>query len=188
MARVGIYLAGMIFIVFLPDRPENYMILTGIIAVFGIYFAFTRLKNNKEYSGKNYLRLRHENDNLEKLLSFSLAAMLFIGSAWYVVVAGQFATGTLVCSMLGLLLFFNGITYQKTVVLKKEKSRITRVDEPEFQIDTRKVDKLTIHLNQIIAEKADMEQALMIQFLRLKNEEIDEIKKWFLEITVPQEG
>lgn len=187
VARIGFYLAWMIFFASLPDRPENYFVLAGFILVFGIYFAFVRLKNNKEYSGESYLRLRHEDDNLEIVMSFTLGGILIIGSVWYVLTAGQFAAGTLVCSLLALFLIFNGLTYQKSIVLKKEASKIIKVDDPEIQFEPGDVDKLAIHLNKIVAGKTAQDQSVIIQFLRLKNEEIEEIKKWFLEKAVPQE-
>ena len=181
--KVILYAVMMFFLVILPDRPHNYKVLSAIILIFGVFFVFVRLKTNKKYSGKNYLRLRHENDAVEKMMSFSIGVLLILGAAWYLIATGQFAGGTLMCCLLGLFLLFNGLTYQNTVILKKEASKITQIDDPEIQIEREKISKLTIHLNQIIAEKGNKDQALEISFLELKDPEIEAIRKWFLETT-----
>ncbi len=177
--KVILYAAMMFFLVILPDRPHNYKVLSAIILIFGIFFVFVRLRQNKKYSGENYLRLRHENDGVEKMMSLSVACLLILGSVWYIIAAGQFDGGTLMCCLLGLFLLFNGMTYQNTVILKKDASKITQIDDPDIQIDREKISKLTIHLNQIVVEKGNSKQPFRISFLELKDPEIDGIKKWF---------
>ena len=182
--RVGIYFVGMIVMLLLPERPANYKILAGLILVMGGYFAFFRLKENKEYSGINFLRLRHEDDDREKMMSFSIAVLFLVGSLWYVIATGEFVGGTLTCSLLGAFLLFNGITYRKSVVLKKEDSKVIYIDDPEFSVDSQKSNKLVIYTNQIIAVQENDVQTSILRFLNLKEDEFGEIKKWFSETTV----
>ncbi len=177
--KVILYVVLIFFLVILPERPHNYKVLSVLILIFGIFFVFIRLKRNKKYSGEQYLRLRHENDDVEKMMSLSIGILLIIGSVWYILAAGQFTGGTLMCSLLGLFILFNGLTYQKTIVLKKEASKIIQVDDPEIQMEKEKISKLTIYLNQIVAEESGKNDPLKIGFLELKNEEIAEIKNWF---------
>ena len=179
--RVAIYIVGMIVMLLLPERPANYKILAGLILVMGGYFAFFRLKENKEYSGINFLRLRHEDDYREKMMSFSIAVLFLVGSLWYVIATGEFVGGTLTCSLLGAFLLFNGVTYRNAVVLKKENSQIIYIDDPDFQVDSRKINKLSIYTNQIIAEQENDVQTSNLQFLNLKEDEFEKIKKWFSE-------
>lgn len=178
--KVILYVALMFFLVILPERPHNYKVLSVIILIGGIFFVFVRLKRNKEYSGEQYLRLRHENDAIEKMMSLSIGVLLILGSVWYILATKQFAGGTLMCLLLGAFFLFNGMTYKNTIVLKKEASKITQVDDPEIQIDKERINKLTIHLNQIVAERESSNQSVNIKFLELKKEEIDAIKQWFM--------
>jgi predicted neutral ceramidase superfamily lipid hydrolase len=182
--KIILYVALMFFLVILPERPHNYKVLSVIILIGGIFFVFIRLKRNKKYSGDQYLRLRHENDAIEKIMSLSVGILLIIGSFWYIIVAEQFAGGTLMCALLGLFFLFNGMTYKHTVILKKDASKITQINDPEIQIDKERISKLTIHLNQIIAEKGSEDTPLKIEFLEIKDEEIGAIKKWFSEFSV----
>jgi len=180
-AKFILYVVLLYFLVILPERPHNYKVLSVVILIFGIFFVFIRLRKNKEYSGERYLMLRHENDDVEKMMSLSIGSLLIIGSVWYILSAGQFAGGTFMCLLLGSFLLYNGITYKNTVILKKEERKIIQIGDPEIQIETEKIKKLTVHLNQIVAKTNTDDPPLEIRFLKLKEEEISAIKEWFLE-------
>lgn len=178
-ARITFYLAWIIFFIILPERPENYIILSVVMLGFGSYLVFKRLKNNREYSREKFLRLRHEKDDMEKMLSLSVGVIMLIGVIWYVIAAGHFAPGTMLSSLIGMFLLFNGITFQNSVVLKKEAGKIVHLGDPEYQIAQSDIGNLSVFLNQIIVEIESEKSSVQINHLQLKQEDMADIRNWF---------
>lgn len=172
-AQIILFSAGLILPYFSDRIPYYAEILATAISIAGVVFVYKRLTNNKEYAGAQYLRLRHEQDSIEKFLSLSAAILLLLGAVLFIVANGEVTGGNIFCMIASSLLFFNYLTYQNSVVLKKEASKIVYLDDPEVQIEMDLINKIKIYPNQIIVEDKGHQPSFLLYDLDLKHQEND---------------